>query len=275
MIRPFKEHEIKMITSRYPLEGAIKLAEDLGRNRRQISAKAWSLGLIFDDKKSHDRRRIFTPEEDIKIRRLWPEIIRRNGISATKLAREMGVSRHQLFRRAADLGVRQWRFSNGNWSDEEIDLLTKLVHLAPRTIEERFAKSGYRRTATAIVVQRKRMNLLVTESFNAYSACALAHFLGITNIPVLGWIKRGLLKATSRGDSVNELTGGPGDRWIIYPEDVRRFIIDNAALVDISRADKFWLIDLLANDPGKARHKNWCGISHEAAGGFEDHRIGV
>ena len=62
--------------------------------------------------------------------------------------------------------------------------------------------------------------------------------------PVIGWIKKGWLKATPRGDTIAD-HGGPGDRWNITPKAVRAFLLENAALINPRGINFVWLMDLL------------------------------
>ena len=78
----------------------------------------------------------------------------------------------------------------------------------------------------------------------SYSATQLAKLLGTCPRPVLGWIEKKWLDATPRGNTTNTF-GGPGDRWMITPAAVRRFIIRNPIHVT-SRVNLVWLIELLS-----------------------------
>ena len=60
--------------------------------------------------------------------------------------------------------------------------------------------------------------------------------------PVIGWIKKGWLKATQRGDTIAD-HGGPGDRWNITPKAVRAFLLENAALINPRGINFVWLMD--------------------------------
>jgi hypothetical protein len=70
--------------------------------------------------------------------------------------------------------------------------------------------------------------------------------MGVSTPVVLRWIDKKWLLATPRGESVNA-SGGPGDRWIITPASVRKFIGDNAALISSVKVNFVWLVDLLLN----------------------------
>lgn len=70
--------------------------------------------------------------------------------------------------------------------------------------------------------------------------------MGVDAKVVTGWITKGWLKAQRRGTDRTEAQGG--DQWWIHRRDVRTFIIQNAAAVDLRKiVDKEWFVDLLAN----------------------------
>jgi hypothetical protein len=119
------------------------------------------------------------------------------------------------------------------------------MHLPPPTIRANLARRGYKRSEAAIIVARYRRFGGMQNAVGSYSAHQLANLLGTSTVPVIGWIKKGWLKATPRGETVAD-HGGPGDRWMISPVEVRRFASENPALIG-PKVDRIWLIDLLTN----------------------------
>jgi len=188
----------------------------------------------------------WTEREDAEIKKWWPVITHREqrGKNSAWLAQQLGVSREQVRDRAAALGMRPFRQKEPPWTDEELDLLDQFLHLTPKNIRHRLARRGYHRTEAAITVQRFRKLGGLMNATGGYSANQLASFLGITTTPVIGWIKKGWLKATPRGDSIAD-HGGPGDRWNITPKAIRAFIFDHATLINPRNINFVWLIDLL------------------------------
>lgn len=162
------------------------------------------------------------------------------------------------------MGLRRLRLHEPCWTETENELLMDMAHLSTNWIQEKLKKKGFHRTETAITVQRKRLGALVHGNSEAYSAHALANLLGVSPTPVKRWIRLGWLKATPRTESRND-SGGPGDRWLIFPRHVREFILKYTAHVDPSGADKFWLVDLLAGGdyarPRSIHHQESCGYS--------------
>jgi len=129
----------------------------------------------------------------------------------------------------------------------EIELLDQWLHLPLHSIRARLKRRGFRRTESAIAVQRYRKCGGFFQATGAYSAHQLAQLLGVSSVQVNGWIKKGWLRATPRGDTVAE-HGGPGDRWMITPKAVKDFLFDNAALINPRGINFVWLMDLLRGE---------------------------
>lgn len=70
--------------------------------------------------------------------------------------------------------------------------------------------------------------------------------LGAHYNTVSRWLSKGRLK----GERVGE---GTGD-WLIAEKAVRQFVMDYTAHVDLAKADKFWLVDILC--PAGAKRAN-------------------
>lgn len=243
--------EMDALRQRYPVEATSVLAEEFEVTPRQVAMKAFALGVLkpFDPSKprrgANTMAHSWTADEDAQIRRWWPEIVRRTGKNATWLATQLGVSRMQVRHRAMVLGLSQCRQKETRWSERELELLDRWLHLHPEAIAKRLQRLGFPRSAGAIAVQRLRRYGGLAMATGGYSANQLAALLGVTVTPVLGWIHKGWLKATPRGET-RAANGGPGDRWTITPDDVRRFVINNASMIG-PQPNLVWLIDLLTN----------------------------
>lgn len=245
------EPEMQALCQRYPVELTAELAAELGRPAKHVRCKAFSMGV-----KKHDagdvphcrnrKARDWTEREDARIREWWPVISRREqpGKNAEWLARELGVTLMQVRSRAAALGLRALRVKEPPWAEEELELLDQYLHLNPANIRHRLKRRGFHRTEAAITVQRYRVLGGLANATGGYSAHQLASFLGVSVTPVIGWIKKGWLKATPRGDTIAD-HGGPGDRWNITPKAVRAFLLENAALINPRGINFVWLMDLL------------------------------
>lgn len=182
---------------------------------------------------------------DKQISLLYQQRIEKGAVAA--FSRRFGISRHQVRRRALQLGVVQQTRKEPPWSEPELELLETHYHKNPENLRAIFRRRGYIRTATAISVKRKRLGLTIAGA-DIYSATGLAKVMGIDSNVITRWIDKGLLRATRKGTSRTPQQGG--DSWQITHKAVRDFIADNVALVDIRKADKFWLVDLLVGKKG-------------------------
>ncbi len=199
--------------------------------------------VMSDKQKPNSRSWPWTEEQDQIIREVWPMIYRRETNVATLAKRLGGVSDCQLRARAKRLGVSVLRDAERGWADDEIEYMCSIAHLGLQGIQKRMRKRGWPRSLNAIAVKLARLNQKTRgENVHLYSADGLAQLLGVAPDTVRRWISRGWLKATQHSSTVTA-----SNRWDIAPSDVVRFMRDYTAHVDLSRADKFWLVDLLAN----------------------------
>lgn len=183
-----------------------------------------------------------SPGIDAVIRDRIPKCTQKRDL--IKLAESLGRPRWWVSKRAAVLGLIAPRFREPRWSDEEINLIREQAHHAPNTLRLALKRAGFTRTTTAIVLKLKRTGS-TREDPDHFTAQGLSELMGIDRKTVGTWCERGQLAARRRGTERTPQQGG--DQWWIHRRDVRRFIIENAAVVDIRKVDKFWFIDLLAN----------------------------
>ncbi len=244
---PWTEKELTVLKQCYAAEPTAALASRLNRSVQCVRSKANLLGVrkAPDKNQMHPRAHRWTEAEDELLRKLWLDVGNRvKGHTSGWAARKLGVTKQQVRNRAAILGLRRLRIKEACWSDAELELLGNWLHLSPPLIRQRLKRKGFSRTESAIVVQRWRRFGGLALATGGYSATQLAELLGTSPRPILGWIEKKWLIATPRGDTLNA-TGGPGDRWIITPSAVRKFIVENPIQVT-SRVNLVWMIDLLA-----------------------------
>lgn len=278
--RPYTVPEIQAIQSRYVAEGAGLLAQEQDRAPRAIRVKAWALGIRRKSDRANRIAHQWTEAEDLLLRKEWGAVTSRkkSGHNVSWLAKKIGLSPQQCRSRAAHLGLarQQIKEKEKPWTEDEIELLHQTVHFSSKHQATLFRKKGFHRTQTALVVARQRFGVQVHESADAYSANGLARLMGVTTVATCGWIRRGWLKAKPRTDATDAFHGGVGDRWLILPKDVRRFICDYISHLDLSAVDKYWLVDLLV-DPNtegwSAKIQQKSGTRHEAAGGYEEYGV--
>lgn len=237
--------EEKLLRQHYPQGGvAACLAHLPGRSASAIYNHAAGLELAAPATAKADfRRQRWTSSDhiDAVIRRVYQRVPSKGDIS--RLAIAVGRPGWWVTRRAAKLGLVTPRFKEPAWTDEERDIVRENFHRAPRTILRMLQRAGYKRTETAITVMGKRLGA-TREDPHHLTATGLATLMGVDAKTVGGWIARGLLRARRRGTDRTVAQGG--DQHWIHLRDVRVFIIDNAAIVDIRKVDRFWFIDLVA-----------------------------
>jgi hypothetical protein len=189
----------------------------------------------------------FTEEMDAEIIALYQSTV---GIRAAakgegpvkKLAEKFGLPSWAVSRRAAELcAVPKWK-KEPNWSQKELDLLKSFAHLDYPEIQSRIVAAGcVRRSINALKIKITRG--LGGKPREGYSGVSLAKLFGIDSHSVARWIDAGLLKATRRGTARTASQGG--DLWRIDPEAVKEFVVNNLALIDFRKLDKWWLVELL------------------------------
>ncbi len=240
--------EIEALTKRYPLKGLAGCLRYLpGRSASTIYQKAHKLGLISPKAKSRKAgipRNTWksSPQIDAIIKRKVPEATQKRDI--LNLAKLLNRPRWWVSKRAAVLGLVEPRFKELPWHKDELEFIESRAHMSPAVLSRTLKTFGYRRTPTAIVVKLKRLGIS-TEDPNHFTARGLSVIMGVDPTTVSGWIERGLLVATKRGTA--RLPQQGGDQWWIHRKNARRFVIENAGVIDIRKVDKISFIELLAN----------------------------
>lgn len=238
--------EEKLLREHYPQGGVGGCLTHLpGRSAAAIYNHAAALGLQAPATQKHDLRRQrwkSSDQIDAVIRRVYQRTPTKGDVN--DLAFAVGRPRWWVTKRAARLGLVTPRFKEPAWTDVERDIVRDNFHRSPATIQRMLKRAGFARTETAIMVMGKRLGA-TREAPLHLTARGLATLMGVDATTVAGWISRGLLKAKRRGTDRTSAQGG--DQHWIHLRDVRAFIVDNAAVVDLRKVDKFWFIDLLAH----------------------------
>ena len=159
------------------------------------------------------------------------------------LAEELGLPRWKISRRAFDLGVvKQATYpKERTWTEAELELLKQNAALSVNRIQSKFRAAGYSRTRHSVVNKVKR--LFGRKPREGYSGTALAALFGIDAHSITRLIEAGFLKATRRGTERSSRQGG--DAWHMDDQAVREFVVENVAIIDFRKIDKFWLVELL------------------------------
>lgn len=236
--------EIKAVQEHYPT-GGLKACLPLlpGRTASSIYQRAGILGLHTEGRAGGRREPWATSDAiDAVIRRVYQSTPSKGDIN--RLAVTVGRPSWWVTKRASRLGLIAPRFRALPWTEAENDLIQELAHRDPHNIRLALKRAGYERSATAISVQLKRLGAC-TEDPNHYTAGGLAKLFGVDPKGVTAWIVKGWLQAKRRGTDRVEAQGG--DQWWIHRKDVRQFVIENVAAVDLRKVDRFWFVDLLTD----------------------------
>jgi hypothetical protein len=184
----------------------------------------------------------FTAAMDDEIRYVYRHQVRRKqGQPVKDLSLKWGISMNRISARASALGVIAVERRRPPWTEEELAIVEKHGHKSPGAIRVRLKASGYVRSDTAIRQKLKEQNIL--QNLKGESVYALAECFGIHPKTISSWITRGLLHAKQRGTNRTEKQGG--DAWFITTQDVRQFVKSHLAIIDFTKVDKYWLVDLL------------------------------
>lgn len=234
--------EQKVVRELYATGGAKACRERLPqRSEGSIYQEAQKLGLRSATQQAPSRPYGTSEEIDRTIIECYRNRTERGEVN--RLALRLGRPAWWVKKRAVHLGVSVALKKEPEWSRVEIELLERNAHKNEQVIRKIFANHGFNRTATAIVVKRKRLQCDTTD-IEHYTARQLASEFGVDASTVCSWIERGWLKAKRRG---TERTEAQGDHWWIKRKHVRDFVAENAGVVDIRKVDKVWFVDLLVN----------------------------
>lgn len=233
--------EEKLLRQAYPGGGVSAcLAVLPGRTATSIYQRAGQLGLRIParDGKVHERQRWESSEQiDGIIRRVFQRAPTKGDVQ--HCAQTIGRPRWWVSKRAQKLGLVAPRFKEPAWTETEIDLISNQAHKHPATIQRALKRAGFARTETAIIVKLKRIGVDRTDPSHL-NANQLAGVMGVDRKTVAAWITKGWLKAERRQASALD------DFWWIHRRDIRRFVVENVAVVDLRKVDKFWFVDLMA-----------------------------
>ena len=185
-----------------------------------------------------------SPELHEAIKRVYQNHTGNGEVNA--LAKSVGYPRWKISRYAITQGWLAKTKKAPDWIEEELAILERWAHLTPENIHLKLKAAGFKRSYFGITIKRKRMRFL--KNLRGQSAISLSECFGVDMKVVTRWIKLGYLKARRRGTARTERQGG--DHWFIKDKWIRDFVVDNVAVIDLRKVDKYWLVDLLTNKPG-------------------------
>lgn len=248
--RFWSEEEIDVVRRHYPTGGATACLAHLPAHRTPSTVYQQALRLGFKSEKltSERQRHPVSAELDERIRQEWALLDGNKRGAVTDLATRLELPRWVLSKRANVLGLTVSHKKEPPWTAAEDLLMTQVPLSDPTRAAKIFREHGYKRTATAITVRAKRLDLSRRESRPRLSATQAARILGIDIKGITALCIAGTLPATKRDDARTPQQGGAA--WDIRPSDLRRYISDQIASIDFRKVDKVALVDLLlAQDP--------------------------
>ncbi len=246
--RFWTDDELAIVKTHYGKKGGPDICRRLlpERTRLSIFQAAQKLGVHAIAHGAARRRIAMTPMLEKAIRERWPSLTAKGAVTA--FAEELGMPKHTLLRHAARFGLTHQQRKEPPWSEAETALMSRVPLHSPEKAAQIFREHGFNRTATAIVVRAKRLDL--SRRYKAtLSAAGAAKILGVDNKTVTLWCIQGLLKASKR--PTRRLPQQGGDPWSIERADLRRFVLDQLASIDIRKVDKVAFVDLLVNVGGE------------------------
>ncbi len=192
------------------------------------------------------RKYQFTTEIDEQIKALYAK--RRNTTSdrmpeMENLAQEAGFPKWALRKRAQELGLT--RVKEDAWTPAENAIIQQWAHLVPDRINVKLREAGFKRTDTAVRLQRKRLKFNLHNQ-GQYSASAVAYGFGIDQHAVVKWINDGKLVAERAGTKRKTDKQG-GDHFLISREAVREFIFLNPMAFDLGKVDQLWFMHVVSD----------------------------
>lgn len=87
--------------------------------------------------------------------------------------------------------------------------------------------------------------MLITKDTLEYcSPTKVALAMGIDSHKVMGWIRRGWLRAEKKGTLRTERQGG--DIHLVHTNELRRFLLNHPDEYELGPVEKFWFLDIVS-----------------------------
>jgi hypothetical protein len=139
-----------------------------------------------------------------------------------------------------------------DWTPEEDAILREHEGYGLRKMQKALIAAGIRdRTEPAIqerCLRALRISTAEDRDPDLYSATEIAELMGEDTHRVINWIHRGGLPARAEREP-----NGRVSRWNVRRADLRRWLIEHPQSWLPARADRFWLIEILAGRVGSLR----------------------
>lgn len=243
--REWTTKEQAYLRAHYVADGADAVATALGRSLAGVYDHARKLGLHRPrvDGSGPFKPKWTTSEQiDAVIRRVYTSDVSRGMVD--RAAAACGRPRWWVSKRATMLGLTAPRFKEPAWTSEEEAILHAMGSKTPQAIRLALRRHGFTRSDNAISVRMKRLRVDRTDD-NVFGCSELGEGFGVHSSTIVNWITKGYLKASRKGTARTDAQNG--DMWAIKRDDVRQFVLENVALIDIRKVEKHWFVDLVAN----------------------------
>lgn len=232
--------ERQVLRERYIHEGPAACQALLpARCRRAIHEQARKMQLR--QTKGYRRVPPSTPEIDLALRDYYAGKTKRGQLKV--LAAKYDRPTFWLLARARALGIVVGRLKPTEWAPAEAAILRAHSDLSDTALQHKLRQAGYERTVGAIATRCYQLRLPRGADPDQWTAYELAGRLGCDSHRVVGWINRGLLKASRDGD----VRTAP---WRIQRKDLRRFLVTYPGDWDHRPVDHLFLVEILAGTVG-------------------------
>lgn len=242
--RYWTEAEDEIIRKYYPAGGYAACAAHLPPHRSRLSV--YQRTNVLGVKRNAGERALTVklPDDiDDKLREFYRDGDGKKRGECNDFADSLGLPRWKVTHRAIKLGLVMPHKKEPPWTAAELALMPKLPLHDVEKSARIMRQHGFARSPTAIMVKAKRLNLS-RRYRETLSATAVGRILGVDAKTVTREILQGDLKAEKR-ETQRRIQQG-GDPWSITPANLRRYILDNLARIDLRKVDKFAFVQIVA-----------------------------
>lgn len=235
----WSDDDIALMLAHWATLGTVKIQPMLSvwRSESCIQNKAKHLGLARKGRGPYLRY----PQNDLVDHQIRQAYATGKKGEIQALSARLGRAYGWIRWRAMQIGCRPVRLKEPDWSAAEDAIFERMDGKGVTAIQTALRRAGFVRTVKAVYCRIHTLGLdLHGAVFMTLEGAARG--LGVDSGVLERWVRAHGLKLTPRTNHDGEISAY---RWVSRAE-LRRFIVANVVLVDIRKADKFWLVDLLA-----------------------------
>ena len=122
------------------------------------------------------------------------------------------------------------------WTQQELYILQEHSHFHAQTIARKLSQRGFKRTPREI--ETRLLDHDVRPAYEQLATC-----FGVSPRVIERWARDAGLPAKALGPIQD-------DKWHVNESSLKKWILDHVCLIDLSRVDKFWFVDILAPKHG-------------------------